>query len=137
MRVNGYGRFCIEIAAEMLLAVGLQIAAVAVLMLGAGVWAGWESAWFVMLGGAAAIIPNALFAVRLMMHRKRPPESYLVVFFLWEFVKIGLTGLLLYWVVRTQTDIRWLALLIGLIVALTAPLFALAFERSPLARGKS
>ena len=37
----------------------------------------------------------------------------------------------------TQTDIRWLALLIGLIVALTAPLFALAFERSPLARGKS
>ena len=121
----------------MLLAVGLQIAAVAVLVLVTGISTGWESARFVMLGGAAAIIPNALFAVRLMMHRKRSPESYLVVFFLWEFVKIGLTGLLLYWVVRTQTDIRWLALLIGLIVALTAPLFALAFERSPLARGKS
>ena len=121
----------------MLAAVGLQIAAVTVLASLAGVWAGWESARFVMLGGAAAIIPNALFALRLTLHRKRAPESYPVVFFLWQFVKIGLTIVLLFGIVQTQANIRWLALLLGLIVALQAPLFAMAFERNPWSKGKS
>ncbi len=122
----------------MLAAVGLQIAAVAVLALGAGLTTSWESARFLVLGGAAAIIPNALFALRLALHRKRPPESYAVVFFLGQFVKMGLTVGLIFWLVKTERDIRWLPLLIGLIVALQAPLFALAFERDPLsAKGKS
>jgi len=133
MRANGRGRSVID----MLAAVGLQIAAVSVLALIAGGWAGWESARSVMLGGVAAIIPNALFALRLTLHRKRTPESYPVVFFLWEFVKIGLTVLLLFWIVKTQADIRWLWLLIGLIAALQAPLFAMAFERNPLSKGRS
>ncbi len=133
MWANGRGRSVID----MLAAVGLQIAAVAVLALFAGVWAGGESARSVMLGGAAAIIPNALFALRLTLHRKRAPESYPVVFFLWEFVKIGLTIVLLFWIVKTQADIRWLSLLLGLIVALQAPLFAMAFERGLPSRGKS
>lgn len=133
MWANGRGQSVID----MLAAVGLQIAAVAILALFAGVWAGGESARSVVLGGAAAIIPNALFALRLALHRKRPPESYPVVFFLWEFVKIGLTILLLFGIVKTQTDLRWLSLLLGLIVALQAPLFVMAFERNPLTRGKS
>lgn len=133
MRANGHGRSVID----MLAAVGLQIAAVAVLAVFFGVWAGWESARSVVLGGAAAIIPNALFALRLTLHRNRPPESYPVVFFLWDFVKIGLTIALLFWIVKTQSNIQWLALLLGLIVALQAPLFAMAFERNPLSKGKS
>lgn len=114
----------------MLAAVGLQIAAVAVLALVAGLTTGMESARFLLLGGAVAIVPNALFALRLSLHRKRPPESYPVVFFLGEFAKLGLTVGLLAWVVKSVPDIRWLPLLIGLIVALKAPLFALAFVRS-------
>ncbi len=122
----------------MLAAVGLQIAAVAVLALVAGVTTGWESARFLLLGGAVAIVPNALFALRLALHRKRTPESYPVVFFLGEFAKIGLTTGLLAWIVKSVPDIRWLPLLIGLIVALKAPLFALAFVRSlPVAKGQS
>ncbi|MBC6961065.1 MAG: ATP synthase subunit I [Lautropia sp.] len=122
----------------MLAAVGLQIAAVAVLALVAGVTTGWESARFLLLGGAVAIVPNALFALRLALHRKRTPESYPVVFFLGEFAKIGLTAGLLAWIVKSVPDIRWLPLLIGLIVALKAPLFALAFVRSlPGAKGQS
>lgn len=122
----------------MLAAVGLQIAAVVVLALVAWVAAGWESARFLMLGGIVAIVPNALFALRLALHRKRPPESYPVVFFLGEFAKIGFTVVLLVAIVKTVPEIRWLALLIGLIVALIAPLFALAFVRSvPEAAGKS
>ena len=122
----------------MLAAVGLQIAAVAILALVAGLTTGMESARFLLLGGAVAIVPNALFALRLALHRKRTPESYPVVFFLGEFAKIGLTVGLLAWVVKSVPDIRWLPLLIGLIVALKVPLFALAFVRSlPAAKGQS
>jgi len=122
----------------MLAAIGLQIAAVAVLALVAGLTAGMDSARFLLLGGAVAIVPNALFALRLALHRKRSPESYPVVFFLGEFAKIGLTVGLLAWIVKSVPDIRWLPLLIGLIVALKAPLFALAFVRSlPQAKGSS
>jgi ATP synthase protein I len=122
----------------MLAAVGLQIAAVVVLALVAGLTTGMESARFLLLGGAVAIVPNALFALRLALHRKRTPESYPVVFFLGEFAKIGLTVGLLAWVVKAVPDIRWLPLLIGLIVALKAPLFALAFVRDlPRAKGNA
>ena len=122
----------------MLAAVGLQIAAVAVLALVAGVTTGMESARFLLLGGAVAIVPNALFALRLSLHRKRPPESYPVVFFLGEFAKLGLTVGLLAWIVKSVPDIRWLPRLIGLIVALKAPLFALAFVRSvTVAKGET
>jgi len=122
----------------MLAAVGLQIAAVVVLALVAGLTTGMESARFLLLGGAVAIVPNALFALRLSLHRKRTPESYPVVFFLGEFAKLGLTVGLLAWIVKSVPDIRWLPLLIGLIVALKAPLFALAFVRSvTVAKGEA
>jgi len=122
----------------MLAAVGLQIAAVALLALVAGLTTGMESARFLLLGGAVAIVPNALFALRLSLHRKRTPESYPVVFFLGEFAKLGLTVGLLAWIVKSVPDIRWLPLLIGLIVALKAPLFALAFVRSvTVAKGEA
>lgn len=109
----------------MFTAVGLQVASVMLLALLAGLAVDWESAWFLVLGGAVAVIPNGLFALRLALHRGRSPESYPVVFFLGEFAKIGLTVALLAGVITWQTDIRWLPLLIGLIVALKAPLFAL------------
>ncbi len=116
-------------ASSMFAAVGLQVASIA--LLGLVTWGvfGSSSAWFLVLGGAAAIIPNSLFALRLAMHRGRPAESYPVVFFLGEFAKIGLTIALLAGILRWQADIRWLPLTIGLIVALKAPLFALLIHR--------
>jgi ATP synthase protein I len=116
---------------EMFIAVGLQVATVALLALGAGFWVDWTSAKFLALGGAAAIIPNGLFALRLASHRGKSAESYPAVFFLGEFAKIGLTAALIALVARSFESVRWLALLIGLIVALKAPLFALlwAHER--------
>lgn len=111
----------------MLIAVGLQIASIAIVALAAILLADQQSALFVVLGGAAAIVPNGLFAFRLALHRGKAPESYPVVFFLGEFVKIGLTVAILFWIVKTFDGIRWLPLLIGLIVALKMPLFALMF----------
>lgn len=113
----------------MFAAVGLQVASVALIGLLTGWFADWTSAKFFVLGGAAAMIPNALFALRLALNRGRTPESYPVVFFLGEFVKIGLTLGLLAWIVHWQRDVRWLPTILGLIVALKAPLFALLIAR--------
>jgi ATP synthase protein I len=113
----------------MFAAVGLQVASVILAGLIAAGVSDWASAKSLVLGGAAATIPNALFALRLAMHKGKPAESYPVVFFLGEFVKIGLTLGLLAWIVHQFADLRWLALIIGLIVALKAPLFALLIAR--------
>ena len=113
----------------MFIAVGLQAATVVLLALGAGLWVDWTSAGFLVLGGAAAIIPNGLFALRLASHRGRPAESYPAVFFLGSFAKIGLTIALVALVGRSFESVRWLPLLIGLIAALQAPLFALLVAR--------
>jgi len=113
------------------MAVMLQVVSVAVLALGAALVAGWSSAASVMLGGGAAIVPNSLFALRLALQRGRSAESYPVVFFLGQFAKIGLTvGLLAAIVKWLGSEVQWLPLLLGLIVALKAPLFALLYVRS-------
>ena len=108
-----------------MMAVLLQIASVLVLALLAALFAGASSAMYVMLGGAAAIVPNSLFAFRLGLQRGRSPESYPVVFFLGQFAKIGLTVGLLAAIGKWLGPVQWLPLLLGLIVALKAPLFAL------------
>jgi ATP synthase protein I len=116
----------------MFAAVGSQVAAVAVLAMLAGVVFDWNIARDLALGGFTAIVPNGLFALRLAMHRNRAPESYPVVFFLGEFIKIGLTAGLLALVVRNVADLQWLALLVGLIAALKAPLvWGMWFLRVP------
>ena len=113
------------------MAVMLQIVSVTVLALGAALVAGWASAASVVLGGGAAIVPNSLFAMRLALQRGRSAESYPVVFFLGQFAKIGLTvGLLAAIVKWLGSEVQWLPLLLGLIVALKAPLFALLYVRS-------
>lgn len=111
----------------MLMAVMLQIASVLVLALGAALVSDWTSAGYAVLGGAAAIIPNGLFALRLATHRGRSAESYPVVFFLGQLTKIVLTVALLGAINKWLGPVRWLPLLLGLIVALQAPLFALLY----------
>jgi hypothetical protein len=53
-----------------------------------------------------------------------------VVFFLGQFAKIGLTVALLAAIHKWLGPLQWLPLLLGLIVALKAPLFALLYVRS-------
>jgi ATP synthase protein I len=110
-------------------AIGLQVVSVAVFSLVWGLVSDATGAWFLALGGGSAIVPNALFALRLAMHRGKAPASYPAIFFLGEFAKIGLTLGLLAAVIAWQPGIRWLPLLIGWIVALKAPLFALWWHR--------
>jgi ATP synthase protein I len=119
----------------MFVAVGLQVLASLVFGLVALALFGYTSALSLGLGGAAAFIPNALFALRLTMHTGKSPESYPVVFFLGEFAKIALTIALLVAVVKSYDELHWPSLLVGLIVSLKAPLFALWLtgNRAPIA----
>ncbi len=113
-----------------MMAVLLQVVSVLLLALGTALVADWTSALHVVYGGAAAIIPNGLFALRLAFHRGRSAESYPVVFFLGQFAKIALTVGLLAGINKWLGPLQWLALLLGLIVALKAPLFALLYVQS-------
>ena len=113
----------------MFAAVGLQAAVVLGLAVVALAVSGGTASWHLMLGGFTATAPNALFALRLALHRGRSPESYPTVFFLGEFAKIGLTVGLLALLIRYESNLQWLPMLIGLIAALKAPLLMMAWRR--------
>jgi ATP synthase protein I len=112
----------------MFVAVGLQCAAVILFSVLTLVVSDLHCATSALLGGAAAAVPNGLFALRLFAQRGRHPDSYPAVFLVGEFLKIGLTAGLLAWIVHSQ-DVHWLSLILGLIVALKAPLLALLLVR--------
>jgi ATP synthase protein I len=108
----------------------LQLMVVSALVLAAGAGWGVSAAISLAAGAGAAIIPNALFAIRLSVHRQRSAESYPVVFFLGEVIKIALTVALLAWAALTLPHNHWPALLAGLIGALQAPFLAALLPRA-------
>jgi ATP synthase protein I len=103
-------------------ALGLQMAVILILALAAATGWGLSHAGHLVLGGLAVWMPNALFALRLFLHRDRRAESYPAIFFVGEFAKIGLTVGLLALTVRYVPDLQWGAWLVGVIAAVKAPL---------------
>jgi len=94
--------------------------------------AGLHAAISATLGGAACVVPNLLFMVRLMARSGRPgavnapnPASFLVG----EFVKLFLTVAALFLIASFYRDLDWLALLVGMIVSLKSYLVFLLIER--------
>ena len=108
----------------MFKAVFLQIGATILATLIAGAITGVRGALSAALGGAACVLPNLLFALRLSAVAKRPDASYPLEFFVGEFVKIASTVGLLATVRLVYPDVHWLALFLGFVVALKANLFA-------------
>jgi ATP synthase protein I len=106
----------------MLKTVSLQALAAVVAAFVAFLWFGIEVAASVGIGGAAAAIPNGLFALRLATHKDKTAESYPVVFFLGEFAKIGFTIAILGMAYRWMPNVSGAGLMAGFIVALKAPL---------------
>lgn len=100
----------------------LQLAATLFAAIIAGVWIGTRGAVSVVLGGAAYLLPNLLFVVRLRVAANRGQAST-ATFFVGELVKILATILILA-AAQKFYDVHWLALLVGLFVALKANLFA-------------
>lgn len=105
--------------------VGLQILATLIVALVAWPLGGAKAAVSALLGGAACVVPNALFALRLAMAARRPQGTDMAVFFVGEFVKIGSTIALLVLIAWAWKDVVWLAMIVAVIAALKSYLIAL------------
>ncbi len=105
--------------------VGLQILATLVVALVAWPLGGAKATVSALLGGAACVIPNALFALRLAIAARRPQGTDMGVFFVGEFVKLGSTIALLVLVAWAYKDVVWPALVIAIIAALKSYMVAL------------
>jgi ATP synthase protein I len=86
-------------------------------------WIGWgfSAGLSLFAGGCAIVLPNALLALRLQLGR---PEHAPVTLLVGEFVKIGLSVLLLWAAYRWIEALSWGALILGLVLALKALLLA-------------
>jgi ATP synthase protein I len=101
----------------MLRIVSLQLIATVVAGAFAALLWGRAAMFSVLLGGVCAVLPNALFALRLFASAKRG-QANPMTFFIGEFVKIALTVTLLGVTAWLYRDLNWLALICGFIVAL-------------------
>lgn len=80
--------------------------------------AGMPAMWSLLLGSLSCVLPNALFALRLFASAKRLGTANPMTFLIGEFIKIVLTLTLLGVSVWLYRDMNWLALIVGMIVAL-------------------
>ena len=108
----------------MLKAVILQVVATLIAALLAGALFGVSGAISAAGAGVACVLPSWLFAVRLAAMARRTGGASVAAFVAGEFIKIAsIVGLLvLVWAV--YPDLHWGGMLIGLILALKANLFA-------------
>lgn len=94
-------------------------------MLILGLLVGPEGAISAGLGGGACILPNAWFALRLARSVKSGKAPSLAAgFFIGEFIKVAATIGLLAVAIKLYPAMHWPSLLIGMVVALHASLFA-------------
>jgi ATP synthase protein I len=103
------------------------IAAVAVAVLA---WAvgGAAAGWSALAGGAACVVPNGLFALRLAAAARRPQGASVATFFVGEFVKVASTVALLALLVWAYRDLVWLAMIVAVIVTLKSYFIALIWR---------
>lgn len=113
----------------MAIAVLLQVFATCVVAGLAAIWGGLDAALSAALGGMACIVPNALFAVHLQIETRRPGGATVRGFFVGEFVKIAATVALLVLIAHNYRGLNWLALIIGVIVALKSYFLMFVFVR--------
>lgn len=115
----------------MLKTVGLQGVLVIPVAILAAVSAGLPAGLDVLLGAAACIVPNLLFARLLQRLRQAPPQAFVMAFFLGEAFKLALTLLALLAIVKWQPQAQWGFVLLGMSVALLAPLLGVLGRQHP------
>lgn len=104
----------------MLKVILLQSGLVAVVAAIAGGWVGAQGAVSALIGGAAYIVPNLVFVLRMALASER---ANVLTFFAGELFKIAGTIGILVVAVRFY-EVHWVCMLVGLIAALKANLFA-------------
>ena len=91
-------------------------------------WVAGQSAALSALAGACAyFVPNLLFALRLFVATHRPKGANPLIFLVGEMLKIAAAVALLWMIARIGGDqVRWLAVVAGLIGVVKAYLLMLA-----------
>jgi ATP synthase protein I len=80
-------------------------------------------------GVLAVLVPAMLFARGLArQQRAAAPSAALAGMFVWEFVKIILTLVMLFAAPRVVTELNWLALLAGFVVTMKASWLAMFWQ---------
>lgn len=111
--------------------IGVQAVAGLLVVLVVGLWSG-QAAWgkSAGYGALAVVIPAMLFARGFTRQQKaRQPGAALAGMFVWEFVKIILTLVMLFAAPRLVADLNWLALLAGFVVTMKASWLALLWRQ--------
>jgi ATP synthase protein I len=104
--------------------VGLLVVALVWLVSDQAAWG--KSAGY---GALAVLIPAMLFARGLTrQQRASAPGAALAGMFVWEFVKIILTLVMLFAAPRVVADLNWLALLAGFVVTMKASWLAMFWQ---------
>jgi ATP synthase protein I len=101
----------------MLRLVLIQLVTTVVAAAAAGLIGGFNAFLSALLGGLCCVVPNGLFALRLLVG-ERTGTANPMTFFFGEFVKIALTVVLLGTVAWLYRDLNWLALIAAFIIAL-------------------
>lgn len=97
----------------------------------AWIWPGAGAGQSLFLGGAAVAVPNALLAAWLTLRLYRVGTVGMVSMLSGELLKLGMTVALLVIVVGAlKPQVVWLALIVGVVVALKAQWLAVWFTRN-------
>lgn len=107
----------------MLKVIILQAVAILIAALVAGIFLGAHGAYSLLIGGGAYWLPNLLFVVRLKT-AAAAGRATAASFFIGELIKVVATVGILVGAQLTIPDLHWIALLVGLFVALKANLLA-------------
>lgn len=102
----------------MLPVVLTQLVATVICSAIAGLIAGLPGFYSALLGGLCCVVPNGLFALRLYIAAQLSKSVSPNVFFVGEFVKLGVTAAALWAVVHFYHDVNVLALVAAFIVVL-------------------
>ncbi len=95
----------------------MQLTATLVASIIAGLLSGAHAFLSLLIGGLCCVVPNGLFALRLYADARKLAASP-ISFFLGEFIKIILTIAFLGAAAWLYHDLNWLALIVGIVVAL-------------------
>lgn len=110
---------------QLIAAVGFQLIALTIGALLALVLFGLPQAASLLIGGACATIPWALVAIRENLRGRRDTGTLLLDFVLGHLGKFALTCALLVLAHRYLEPLHWPAVIVGLMIAVHMPMFAL------------
>ena len=105
----------------------LQLIATIIAVVLAGMLAGGRGSISAAIGGGAVLLPNFLFALRLMAaSAKRAGVTAAGLFIVYEFLKLALTLVLLAVAIALYADLNWPSMLLSMAITLQVNFLALA-----------